>query len=231
LTSPDPQVARALDLLKAWDGHVGTNSAAAAIAEVWVNKHLGPAAVQAATPAAARAIVGAGSPDAVISAIEAQNAGPIGGLPLSVVLLPSLKAALDELSGRLGPDMANWTWGGIHHATFVPAAAAIADPATRAQMTLGPLELPGSATTPRAATYRMEDFAAISGASVRMVLDVGDWDASRIINTPGQSGDPLSAQYRDLFPLWAGGQYVPLLYSRAAVDQAARTVIRLDPGS
>ena len=231
LTSTDPQVSQALALLKTWDGHVGTNSAAAAIAEVWVNKHLAPMAVQAATPAAARSIVGAGSPDAVISAIEAQNAGPVGGLPLSAVLLPSLRAALDELSQRLGPDMATWTWGGIHHATFVPAAASLADPALRAQMTLGPLELPGSATTPRAATYSMETFNAIAGASVRMVLDVGAWDNSRVINTPGQSGDPFSAQYRDLFPLWAGGQYVPLLFSREAVDQAARTVIRLDPGS
>jgi penicillin amidase len=126
--------------------------------------------------------------------------------------------------------MAGWTWGRIHHATFVPAVATLADPAMRAQMTLGPLELPGSATSPRAATYRMEDFGAIAGASVRMVLDVGAWDNSRVINTPGQSDDPFSAQYRDLFPLWAGGQYVPLLYSRAAVDQAARTVITLDPG-
>ena len=89
---------------------------------VWVNKHLGAAAVQAMTPAAARAIVGAGSPDAVITAIEAQSAAPVGGLPLSVVLLPSLKDALDELNHRLGPNMDDWTWGGIHHATFVPAA-------------------------------------------------------------------------------------------------------------
>jgi penicillin amidase len=96
-------------------------------------------------------------------------------------------------------------------------------------MTLGPLDLPGSATTPRAATYRMEDFGVISGASVRMDLDVGAWDLSRVINTPGQSGDPFSAQYRDLFPLWAGGEYVPLLYTRPAVDQAARLVIRLTP--
>ena len=232
LSSTDPRVSQALDLLKAWDGHVGTRSAAAAIAEVWVNKHLGPAAVQAATPVAARAIVGAGSPDAVVTYLEAPDAA-LGADPKAArdaILLSSLKSAVGELSTRLGPDMADWTWGGIHHATFVPAAAAVADPATRAQMTLGPLELPGSATTPRAATYRMEDFNAISGASVRMVLDVGAWDNSRVINTPGQSGDPFSAQYRDLFPLWAGGQYVPLLYSRAAVDQAARTVIRLDPG-
>jgi len=30
--------------------------------------------------------------------------------------------------------------------------------------------------------------------------------------------------------VWAAGKYVPLLYSRAAVDQAARTMIRLEPG-
>jgi hypothetical protein len=40
-----------------------------------------------------------------------------------------------------------------------------------------------------------------------MVLDVGAWDASRTINTPGQSGDPFSGHYRDLAPLWATGQY------------------------
>jgi len=49
------------------------------------------------------------------------------------------------------------------------------------------------------------------------------------INTPGQSGDPYSPHYRDLAPLWAGGEYVPLLYSRAAVEHAASEVIRLKP--
>ena len=37
------------------------------------------------------------------------------------------------------------------------------------------------------------DYQLIAGASFRMVLDVGNWDASRTINTPGQSGDPFSA--------------------------------------
>jgi penicillin amidase len=77
----------------------------------------------------------------------------------------------------------------------------------------------------------MEDFGAIGGASVRMVLDVGDWDQSRAVNTPGESGDPMSAQYRDIFPLWAGGEYFPLLFTRPAVDAATRLVIHLSPGS
>jgi penicillin amidase len=62
-----------------------------------------------------------------------------------------------------------------------------------------------------------------------MVLDVGNWDASRTINTPGQSGDWASPHFRDLFPLWVKGEYVPLVYSRKAVDAATERVIRLTP--
>ena len=65
--------------------------------------------------------------------------------------------------------------------------------------------------------------------AVRIVVDVGDWDQSRCINAPGQSGDPRSPHYRDLAPLWADGHYVPLLYTRAAVDAAAETIITLKP--
>jgi penicillin amidase len=60
-----------------------------------------------------------------------------------------------------------------------------------------------------------------------MVLDVGRWDAGRVINTPGQSGDPFSAHYRDLAPLWATAQHVPLLYTRPAVEAATAEAIML----
>jgi penicillin amidase len=145
----------------------------------------------------------------------------------SAVLLESLKAALEEIKQRLGADMAMWTWGRLHHATFEPAVAALADPQLRAQMSMGPLQVPGSASTPRAQSYRAADFAVTAGASVRMVMDVGAWDNSVFINTPGQSEDPLSAHYRDLFPLWAQGSYVPLRFSRAAVDRDAEELIHL----
>jgi penicillin amidase len=46
-------------------------------------------------------------------------------------------------------------------------------------------------------------------------------------NTPGQSGDPASPHYRDLFPLWANGRYFPVMYSRSKVESVAesRTVL------
>jgi penicillin amidase len=231
VSSPQANVGKALALLKAWDHDVGIASAAAAIYEVWATKYLGKMTVAKVTPQAAIALVGDGSLEAVLTYLEHPDAA-LGEKPTAArdaLLVASLSEALTELTQRLGPDMSSWTWGQLHHATFEPAAAVLAEPALRAQMSVGPLQVPGSASSPRAATYRGTDFAVTAGASVRMVLDVGNWDDSRVINTPGQSGDPWSAHYRDLFPRWAAGDYVPLLFSRAAVDAAAETVLTLTP--
>ena len=231
LSSPDASIAQALTLLKQWDHDETVSSAAAAIYEVWVTKHLGQMTVNLVTPAAARKIVDAGSPDAVITYLEHPDS-VLGADPLAArdtLLLASLGETLVELKSLLGSDMSSWSWGRLHHATFEPAVAVLADSALRAQLSMGPLQLPGSASSPRAATYRISDFAATAGASVRLDLDVGRWDNSVAINTPGQSGDPFSPHYRDLFPLWAGGNYVPLLFSRAAVEGAAETVLTLTP--
>jgi penicillin amidase len=89
----------------------------------------------------------------------------------------------------------------------------------------------GSGSTPMHAGYRISDFRCISGASVRLVMDVGDWDNSVCIDAPGQSGDPGSPHYGDLASLWARGEYVPLLYSRARVEEATVARVRLVPAA
>jgi len=214
---------RALALLRGWDGTESTDSVAAAIYETWAIKHVGRLAAAAVAPKAAREI-GASTPDPVFTYLETAPEPT-----RTMVLSGSLLATVAELKQRLGPDMSTWTWGRLHRAHFVPASAVLANPELAAQMTVGPLQVPGSASTPRAATWRPEDFRQISGASVRLVLDVGAWDNSMAINTPGQSGDPTSAHYRDLFPLWAAGAYVPLRFSRGAVEGDAETVMKLTP--
>jgi penicillin amidase len=232
LSSQDAAVAQALALLKAWNHEESTASAAAAIYEVWATKHLGKATVAKAAPEAARKLIDNGQLQAVIEYLEHPD-GALGADPAAVrdvILLESLQSALAELDQRLGTDMTTWAWGRLHRATFEPAVAVLADPELRAQMSVGPLETPGSSSTPRAQTYRPGDFAVISGASVRLVMDVGAWDNSVAMNTPGQSDDPMSAHYRDLFPMWAQGTYIPLRFSRAAVDRDAEALIHLSPG-
>jgi len=228
LSSDDPDAALGLSLLKDWDCHEGVESAAAAIYEDWAVNHLGRNLVAEATPASAQAPVGAGNPDAVISYLESADA------PAALrdrVLLTSLAEAVKSVRAKLGPDPATWRWGALHHADFVPAAAALANPSLAAQMSVGPLEVRGSASTPAAATWRTKDYAVTAGPSVRLDMDVGDWDKSVAVNTPGQSGDPFSPHYRDLFPLWAGGDFFPLAFSDAAVEAAARDVYDLTPAT
>ena len=70
-----------------------------------------------------------------------------------------------------------------------------------------------------------------AGASLRVVIDLADWDSAIATNTPGQSGDPRSPHYADLFPLWARGRYVPLPFSKAAVDKRAEHRETLNPNS
>jgi len=233
LASDDPQVERALRLLEAWDGHETVESPAAAIAGVWLNKHLAPHTAAKITAPAAAEVIAFGSPYAVVTYLQAP--GPaLGDDPAAAreaLLRSSLRAALDEVAERLGPDMSAWRWGDLHHVRFVPPAAVLAGPQLRERMSHGPTPAPGSAFTVCASTYRMEDFAVTNGASFRMVLDVGEWDNSRVINTPGQSGDPASPHYNDLFPLWAEGKYVPMLWTRTAVEGAARRVIELRPAA
>ena len=225
VTSPDPAVGKAIAALKAWDNDETTDSMAAAIYQVWTANHLGHTVVAAVTPEKARTLVGSGQLDAVISYLETPEAGPTRDM----LLLGSLGAAVTELKNRLGPDMATWSWGRLHHARFEPAAAVLADRQLAEQMATGPLQIPGSASSPRAATYRPLDYGQTAGASVRLVMDVGAWDNSRAVNTPGQSGDPFSLHYHDLFPLWTTGAYVPLDFSRAAVDRDAELVVSLRP--
>ncbi len=84
--------------------------------------------------------------------------------------------------------------------------------------TSGPAARGGSGATVNSTAYSLDDFVQRYGASFRMLLDVGNWDDSVAMNTPGQSGDPSSTHDRDLFEAWARDQSIPLLYSRERVE-------------
>ncbi len=221
---------RALALLRAWDFDVGQESVAAAIYEVWLTQHLGRALVAHAAPAAAK-LIGLGSPDAALRIMETRD--PLLGTDpegaVHSILSESLTAALADLSARLGPDMAGWKWGRLHRIELTPAVATLAGAEEQAAMTVGPAELGGSSSTLAAAAYRGGNFAAVHGASVRLVIDVGDWDRSLFLNMPGQSGNAGDPHYKDLFPRWLSGDFARLVYTRAAVDESAEHIIRLTP--
>jgi penicillin amidase len=93
----------------------------------------------------------------------------------------------------LGPDPATWTWGDLQYSLFEHPLSPVVDEATRARLNVGPFPRGGSELTVNASSFQNNDFRHISGPSFRMVLDVGNWDHSLAVNTPGQSGSPVAA--------------------------------------
>ena len=66
-------------------------------------------------------------------------------------------------------------------------------------------------------------------ASLRMAVDVGEWDHARFVLPGGQSGNPLSRHYRDQFTMWQRGDALPIAWSEAAVRRATRHHLVLEP--
>lgn len=231
LRSEDPLIRGALDLLRGWDGSARADSAAATVYLTWTGKHLGPAIVGKAAPAAVRTLIGGGDFAAVMDLLDSPGGalGPDPGPTRDALLLASLTDAVHEIQARLGPDPSSWTWGRLHQAQFTHVLAPLAVEEDATGLQVGPAPVAGSSHSPLAASWRPDDFKVIAGASFRMVLDVGDWDASRFINTPGQSGDIDSPHARDLFETWAKGGYHPLVYTRRAVEAATERILRLSP--
>jgi penicillin G amidase len=227
LAGRDANERGALALLGNWNGHEGPDSAAAALYEIWAARHLAASAVKAIVPEAARRNFGRTSIGNILPVLED---GKLFGLDSAAlraeILLGSLGLAFAETARLLGPDPATWRWGALHRADFQPSLPIAGRDAERR---VGPVPIGGSGSTPMAMGTG-PDFRVVSGASVRVVMDVGAWDNSMAINTPGQSGDPASPHYRDLFARWATGNYVPFVWSRPRVLQEAERIINVTPG-
>ena len=144
------------------------------------------------------------------------------------ILYRSLNEAVGDVARRFGPDTKSWQYGAAtnHHVRIAHPLDGVLVDSLRARVSPGPLARGGYANTLNA-TGNSDNQTA--GASLRVVMDVADWDRAMATNTPGQSGDPRSAHYADLFPLWARGDYVPLPYSPAAVARRAESIQLLRP--
>jgi penicillin amidase len=228
LSAVDPKTKLALDLLRGWDAQEHPESAQAALMEVWIARHLSRAFINAVLPPnAAKAI---DLPDMAVMLENLEHPGPALTLKeRDGLLLSTLAAAYSEMEKLQGADPRMWQWGKLHHSLPEHPLLQAVDGELRARLQPGPFPTPGGPYTPNASSYRVKDFQLTGGPSFRIVLDVGNWDNSRAVNYPGQSGNPDDAHYRDLTEMWLNGKYFPLLYTRAAVEKATVTRILLKP--
>jgi penicillin amidase len=119
-------------------------------------------------------------------------------------LTKALEAALARLRRDYGADMPQWRWGRAHVAVFANQVFSripvlrdwleTAIPTSGGYDTLnrGPSTIRDNATP----------FEQHFGAGLRVIVDLASPVDARMIATPGQSGDPLSAHYSDLVRRW-----------------------------
>ncbi len=230
LNSADPQLSRALSLLKDWDYKTGTDSRAATVYEFWL-----PEVVKRVSnlyvPSAGRSVFGELSTRKTLEKLAAPDAA-FGQRPeqgRDALLLAALGDGVQKLQAKLGSDPAQWQWGKLHHIQFEHSLAGLLPEATAKAYGTPRYPVGGDNDTVHRATFRKSDFRQISGASYRQVIDVSNWDNSRVQNVPGQSADPRSPYYQNLLKGWATGEYFPMAFSRAKVDSERADTLTLRP--
>jgi penicillin amidase len=237
---PEARAGRARDLLLAWNGVTDRDSVAAGIFEMWLRR-LRANLVDLRVPRASRALleqvlVGRAGGDLsmkrMIGWLQSPDAefGPDPAAGRNELLARSLAEAAAELAHKLGPDMTRWRWGqdAYHHALIRHVLADAVNDATRARLNVGPAPRGGDGFSPSATGSGDNQ---TSGGSFKIVADTADWDGSLGLNNPGQSGDPQSRHYRDLFGIWSRGEYFPVLYSRPKIEAAAEERVVMQPAT
>jgi penicillin amidase len=146
-------------------------------------------------------------------------------------LAQSLDAALADLARRYGGDMAGWRWGEAHRARHEhrpfgkqPLLARIFDIGAPSS---------GDAYTVNVGQHYLYDeaepFANRHAPSLRAIYDLSDPEKSLFIHSGGQSGNRMSAHYKDFTEAWAAGEYIPMITDRKKIETAPHTTLRLVP--
>jgi penicillin amidase len=223
----DPVARTARAMLLAWDHVLDRESIEAGVYVAW-ERRLAANVRDVLLPEAARSFVASVPLTRIVQSLLVPD-GRYGADPIAArdsIVAASLEQAIAQLGEKLGNDMKGWRYGQerYKHALIRhPMSGALPD-SLRARLDVGPHDRGGYGVTVNATGGGDNQ---TSGASFRIIADLSDWDLTVGTNTPGQSGDPASPHYRDLFPLWAQGRYFPVFYSRPRVEEVTsqRTVL------
>jgi len=216
--------------LLAWDAGVAAQSRQAALFEVWYSEHLRPALLRRAVAqcVATNQVDGALArlrlyeliPDArvVLDLLDQRDRlGHDADAWLAQTVVATLAATEADLRQRLGDDPDLWRWGNLHQAWMQhPAKALLADALPSNYLETERVARSGSGDTVGLTAYDAA-YRQIVGSTLRLVMDVGEWDNSVAMNAPGQSGRLDDDASRDLLHAWARGEAFPLLYTQEKI--------------
>lgn len=235
LSSDNDKVQAALERLRGWDRQARRDSVPAALFEIFY-MHLAQATLA--------------------DEVGEDNVGSFGGRVLfhqlasnedavwwddtatsakesqADILLAALTETITWFEDNVGDDMNEWTWGSIHRATFVsnPLGESGIGP-VESLVNRGPFPADGGTSIVNANSWSWSNPAAVTGhPSMRMLVDMSNFDASEWIIPTGQSGHPYHPNYDDQIEQWLNGTYLPMIWSEEMVMETAVNHLTLTPG-
>ncbi|RST11047.1 penicillin acylase family protein [Streptomyces sp. WAC05374] len=136
-----------------------------------------------------------------------------------------------ELTAKLGKDVNSWSWGRLHQLTLKNQTLGTEGPgAVQFLLNRGPWNLSGGEAAVNATGWNAAGgYGVVWVPSMRMVVNVGDWDKSRWINLTGASGHAYSSHYTDQTDKWAKGELIDWAYGKQAVDARTEDTLVLTP--
>ncbi len=214
--------------LKQWDKRLEPNSIGAGIYIMW-EREITQVLRKRFTPSLAASYITVQTSTLIKWLNNPEQIFPLDPIGERNQLLKiTFETAVQRMKVRFGNDMNQWKYGQINykHVQIKHPLSALVSDSLRKQIDLGPFPRGGSGLTPNANGNADNQTA---GASFRFITDLSDWDKAVMTNTPGQSGDPSTPFYQNLFEEWATNRFFPAYYSKSKIINAAAGKIMLMP--
>ena len=143
------------------------------------------------------------------------------------LLNQTFNSSIDNLKEKFGENPNNWVYGqeDFKHVKIYHPLEKVVNDSIKELIGLRSYPRGGDGYTPGSTSNSLNQE---SGGSFRVMIDTGDWDNSFATNSPGQSGDPKSKFYDNLYEDWANDVYFPLLFSKSKIlkNLSKRTVFK-----
>ncbi len=235
VTTGDDETDAALDLLQQWDAQNSADSAAAAYANVlWDTLATNVFEEGRDEPAP---LSGQGRLFLVMDQLLEDEASPwwtneaLGVSGMNDMLKRSAIDAYERLVAEQGDNPSRWNWGGLHALPLVNDTFGTSGIAPIEWMfNRGPYPVGGGSSVANATGWNLgEGFETVTVPSMRMIIDLSDFDDSRWNQLTGQSGHAFHTNYTDQVASWQAAELTPWAYSADAVDASTTDTLVLTP--
>ncbi|TQJ30417.1 penicillin acylase family protein [Microbacterium sp. SLBN-146] len=225
----------ALELLRSWDAQNDAGSPAAAYANVLWDELVQNLFVRGREDPAPT--TDQGRLFLLVDELLQEASSPWwsnGGLDVSgrdAMLERTASEAYDRLAAMQGDNLARWNWGSLHALplrsdTFGSSGIAPIE----MLFNRGPYPVGGGSSVVNATGWDIGgDLATVTVPSMRMVVDLADFDASRWNHLTGASGHTFHPNYVDQTADWQAVNLTPWAFSPDAVTDAATHTLTLTP--